>query len=236
MVRVVSNSARSYGVRTTALLIVVAWNVAEIAARVAAVTVFVVALNVNVVCPAGTVTVAGSVRDVLDENRETTAPPLAAPPSNPKVILIAVPPTAVLGTSNDARLAGRMMTVVVTVIPSSEAERLAAVRLATITVFTNTLREDVCAAIFTEAAPLVTAVLRPRVTVAPLGPAKPLRVTAAAKEWPPTMDVTVGTSLDTAAFCTTRFAVALAPPFTAWIVTLVSKSTPVVFTPNTAAV
>jgi hypothetical protein len=57
----------------------------------------VVIVNVTVVCPAGTVTLAGTVAAVLVSDRDTTAPPVGAVPFSVTVPVEETPPTTVDG-------------------------------------------------------------------------------------------------------------------------------------------
>ena len=60
-------------------------------------TVVVATLNVAVVCPAATVTLAGTCADALLLERFTTAPPDGAAPVSVSVPVELLPPTTVVG-------------------------------------------------------------------------------------------------------------------------------------------
>src|SRR3989441_13331584 len=68
-------------------------------ADVDAVTVLVVTVNVTLVAPTGTVTLAGTVAAVLSLDSVTCAPPAGAGPSSVAVPVELLPPVTVVGLS-----------------------------------------------------------------------------------------------------------------------------------------
>src|SRR3989441_5107387 len=81
-------------------------------ADVDAVTVLVVTVNVTLVAPTGTVTLAGTVAAVLSLDSVTCAPPAGAGPSSVAVPVELLPPVTVVGfTPSEGRGAGCGVTV-----------------------------------------------------------------------------------------------------------------------------
>ena len=68
-------------------------------ALVVAETAEVETVNVAVVAPAATVTVAGTVAEVLEDERETTTPPVGAASAIVSVPVVGTPPTSELEAS-----------------------------------------------------------------------------------------------------------------------------------------
>jgi len=77
-------------------------NEPEMAATVALVTAVVVTVNVRLVDPAGTVTLAGSLTDVELSDRAITAPPDGAAALSVTLPVDELPPTTVVGFTDNA--------------------------------------------------------------------------------------------------------------------------------------
>ena len=88
-------------------------------AEVDAVTALVVTVNVALVAPAGTVTLAGTVAAVLSLDSVTCAPPAGAGPSSVTVPVELLPPVTVVGlsASEERPAAGFTVRVAVRVTP-----------------------------------------------------------------------------------------------------------------------
>src|SRR3989442_7610816 len=103
------------------------------AAEVDAATALVVTVNVTLVAPAGTVTLAGTVAAVLMLDCVTCAPPAGAGPSSVAVPVELLPPVTVVGlsASEERRAAGFTVSVAVRVTPLYTAEMVTGVDAAT---------------------------------------------------------------------------------------------------------
>ena len=88
-------------------------------AEVDAVTALVVTVNVTLVAPTGTVTLAGTVAAVLSLDSVTCAPPAGAGPSSVAVPVELLPPVTVVGlsASEERPAAGFTVRVAVRVTP-----------------------------------------------------------------------------------------------------------------------
>jgi hypothetical protein len=84
---------------------------------VAVVTTVVVTVNVALVAPAATVTLAGVVEAVLLSDRVTTAPPVGAGPFNVTVPAEEVPAMTVAGFMTMVDIAGGVIVSPVVVVP-----------------------------------------------------------------------------------------------------------------------
>src|SRR2546425_3469883 len=108
-------------------------------AGVAAAPALVVIVNVTLVAPAGTVTLAGTVAAVLSLDSVTCAPPAGAGPSSVAVPVELLPPVTVVGlTASEERRTGCGFTVRVAgrVTPLYKAEMVTGVDAATVLVVT----------------------------------------------------------------------------------------------------
>src|SRR3989454_9254438 len=101
-------------------------------ADVDAVTALVVTVNVTLVAPTGTVTLAGTVAAVLSLDSVTCAPPAGAGPSSVAVPVELLPPVTVVGftPSEERRTARFTMRVAVRVTPLWSEELTAEVHAA----------------------------------------------------------------------------------------------------------
>lgn len=170
-------------------------------------TVLVLAVNVALVAPAGTVTVPGTVTDAELELSATLAPPGPAAPLSVTVPVNGLPPTTVLGESVKAFTAGAS-TVRLAVLLEPERVpvmvRLVFVFTATVVMANVALFEP--AGTDTEAGTFALEELEDKVTLAPLGPAAPLNVTVPVAGLPPKTDVGETVTLDSVAAVMLRFA------------------------------
>src|SRR2546425_5180756 len=98
-------------------------------AEVDAVTALVVTVNVTLVAPTGTVTLAGTVAAVLSLDSVTCAPPAGAGPSSVAVPVELLPPATVVGlsASEERPAAGVPATVALPVTPFEWAVMVAEV-------------------------------------------------------------------------------------------------------------
>jgi hypothetical protein len=158
---------------------------------VAAVTALVVTVNVALVAPAATVTLAGTAAaDALLE-RETTAPPLGAAPLSVTVPVDGDPPLTVAGLSatedSATAVAGFTVSKVVSVVPPYEAEMVTGVTTVTELVVTVNVALVAPAATVTLAGTAAPDALLERETTAPPLGAAPLSVTVPVDAAPPLM-------------------------------------------------
>jgi hypothetical protein len=156
---------------------------------VAAFTEVVVTVNVALVAPAVTVTLAGAVAaDALLE-RETTAPPLGAAPLSVTVPVDDVPPLTLVGLSatedSATAVAGFTVSEAVLVVPLYEAEMVTGVEPVTALVVTvNVALLAPAATVTLEGTVAADALLERSTTTPPLG-AAPLSVTVPVEDAPP---------------------------------------------------
>jgi len=210
---------------------------------VAAVTALVVTVNVALVAPAATVTLAGTAAaDELLE-RATTAPPLGAAPLSATVPVDCAPPFTVVGlrVTEDSATAPAGLTVskVVTVVPPYEAEMVTGVAAVTALVVTVNVALVAPAAIVTLAGTAAADALLERVTTAPPLGAAPLSVTVPVDGAPPFTVAGLSATEDSAtavAGFTVSEAVFVVPPYEAEMVTGVAAVTALVVAVNVALV
>jgi hypothetical protein len=162
---------------------------AEMVTGVAAVTALVVTVNIALVAPAATVTLAGTVAaDALLE-RATTAPPLGAAPLSVTVPVDGDPPFTVAGFSatedSATAVAGSTVSNVVLVVPLYEAEMVTGVAAVTALVVTVNVVLVAPAATVTLAGTVAADALLERATTAPPLGAAPLSVTVPVDDAPP---------------------------------------------------
>ena len=162
---------------------------AEMVAGVAAFTALVFTVNVALVAPAATVTLAGTVAaDALLE-RETTAPPLGAAPLSVTVPVDDVPPLTVAGLTatedSTAAVAGFTVSRVVLVVPPYEAVMVTGVAAVTALVVIVNVALLVPAATVTLAGTVAADTLLERSTTTPPLGAAPLSVTVPVDDAPP---------------------------------------------------
>jgi hypothetical protein len=181
----------TYRVRLRLAVLDIVPSVAIILAVVARLTCFVVTVNVAVVCPAGTVTVAGTVAEVLLLARVITRPPVGAGPDMVTVpVELALPPDTEVGFNvSDTRVAAVMVSVPLLLVPPNAAVIEAVVCAATPVVVTVNVAEFLPAATATVAGTLAAGLPLDRFTVTPPAGAFSFRVTVPVEDVPP---VTVG--------------------------------------------
>src|SRR5580704_11999443 len=185
------------------VVLVVPPNEAEMVTGVAAVTALVVTVNVALVAPAATVTLAGTVAaDALLE-RETIAPPLGAAPLSVTVPIDDVPPLTLAGlrvTEDSATaVAGFTVSKVVWVVPPYEAEMVTGVAAVTALVVTVNVALVAPAATVTLAGTVAADPLLERATTAPPVGAAPLSVTVPVDGAPPLTVAGLSATEDSAA-------------------------------------
>lgn len=112
------------------------------AAVTCAVTALVVIVNVALVAPAATVTLAGTVTWVLELDSVTFAPPLGAGPFNVTVAVSLSPPTTDVPAANALSAGGLTVTVVDCVTPEPFAIMVAVVVAATAVVLMPKFADD----------------------------------------------------------------------------------------------
>ena len=177
---------RSAGLIVSAALRLVPDSVAVMVAVETAVTADVVMLNVAVVAPAGTVTLAGTVAEVLLEARFTTAPPVGAAVPRVTVPVDGEPPTTLVGDRvKPANAIGLIVSEVLTLTPEAVAVIVEVDTVETAEVETVNVVEKVPGLTVmdagTEAEPVAL-----RLTTTPFTPATPLKVTVPTEVLPPT--------------------------------------------------
>ncbi len=191
---------------------------AEMTAEVVLDTPVVVTVKVAIVCPAGTVTVAGGV--ALDEFEEsvTMAPPDAAGP--PIVTVpVEVPPhiTEVGESVSKIGTGGLTVNVAEALAEPMPAVMLAKVCLETGEVVMVNVPEEAPALIVMLEGTVAQALLLDKETAMPPVGAAPLRLTVPVAEMPPKTEVGVIETLDGTGGTTVRFAVVEAEPTAAVI-------------------
>src|SRR6266480_1176272 len=156
-----------------------------------AVTALVLTVNVALLAPAATVTLAGTVAvDVLLLERETAAPPVSAGPLSVTVpVEVCAPPVTLLGFSVSeervGRAGGTTVSEAVLVTPAYDAEMVTGVDAVTVLVLTVNVALLAPAATVTLAGTVAVDVLLERETgVPPLG-AGPLSVTVPVEDCAP---------------------------------------------------
>ncbi len=206
---------------------------------VEAVTVFVVTVNVAVVAPAATVTLAGTVAaDVLLLDKVTTVPAEGAGPVKVTVPVEEVPPVTLEGLSASEVRAGRStVKVAVLVVPLSTAEIVTEVLADTGVVVIVNVAVVAPAATVTLAGNVAADVLLPdSVTRAPPEGAAPFKVTVPVEDAPPSGLLGLSETEEGVAALTVKVAVLVVPLSTAEIVTEVLAGTGVVVIVNVAVV
>ena len=165
---------------------VVPLSVAEIVAVVFAVTEADLTVNVAVVLPAAIVTVAGTVADEVLES-VITSPPTGAAELIVTVPVLDLPEATVVGLSvSDFRVGAVIVSVAVFDTLPRVAVKVAAVLVATATVFTVNVADVLPAVITTDAGRVAEVALLDRLTVNPPVDAAPVRVTVPVAREPPT--------------------------------------------------
>ncbi len=165
-------------------------NDAEMVTGVDAVTALVLTVNVALLAPETTVTLAGTVAvDVLLE-RETAAPPLGAGPLSVTVpVEVCTPPVTLVGFSVSeervGRACGSTVSEAVLVTPAYDAEMVTGVDAVTALVLTVNVALLAPAAIVTLAGTLAAPLLLESSTCAPPVSAGPLSVTVPVEDCPP---------------------------------------------------
>src|SRR6266481_4516662 len=153
------------------------------------VTALVLTVNVALLAPAATVTVAGTVAvDVLLLERETTAPPVGAGPLSVTVPVEGDPPVTLVGFSvseERVRAGGSTVSEAVLVAPAYDAEIVTGVEVVTALVLTVNVALLAPAATVTLAGTVAAAVLLEREMAAPPLRAGPLSVTVPVEDCAP---------------------------------------------------
>jgi hypothetical protein len=214
---------------------------AEMATVVLVVTGTVVTVNVAVVAPAATVTLAGTVATaVLFDASVTTAPPAGAAAASVTVpVEFALPPTRLVGLSvSPEGVSGVTVRVAVRVVPPALAVTETAVLAATAEVVTVNVAVVAPAATVTLAGTVATVVLfDASVTTAPPAGAAAASVTVPVEfTVPPTTLVGLSVSPEGVSGVTVRVAVRVVPPALAVTETAVLAATAEVVTVNVAVV
>jgi len=172
-----------------AVLVTPAYD-AEIVTGVDAVTALVLTVNVALLAPATTVTLAGTVAvDVLLLERETVAPPAGADPLSVTVPVEGDPPVTLVGFSVSeervGRACGSTVSEAVLVTPAYDAEIVTGVDAVTALVLTVNVALLAPAATVTLADTLAAPLLLESSTCAPPVSAGPLSVTVPVEGDPP---------------------------------------------------
>src|SRR3989441_4499599 len=159
-------------------------------AEVDAVTALVVTVNVTLVAPTGTVTLAGTVAAVLSLDSVTCAPPAGAGPSSVTVPVELLPPITVVGlsASEERPAAGFTVRVAGRVTPLYTAEMVTGVDAATVLVVTVNVVLVAPAGTVTLVGTVAAVLSLDRVTDAPPAGAGPFSVTVPV-EFPPPVTV-----------------------------------------------
>jgi len=183
-------------------------------AEVDAATALVVTVNVTLVAPTGTVTLAGTVAAVLSLDSVTCAPPAGAGPSSVAVPVELLPPVTVVGfTPSEERRTGCGFTVRVAgrVTPLYKAEMVTGVDAATVLVVTVNVVLVAPAGTVTLPGTVAAVLLLDRVTDAPPAGAGPFSVTVPVEFPPPVTVVGFSASERRAAGFTVRVAGRVTP-------------------------
>jgi hypothetical protein len=203
----------------------------------------VVTVNVALVAPAATVTLAGTAAPDTLLERETTAPPLGAAPLSVTVPIDVDPPFTVAGLSatedSATAVAGFTVSKVVSVVPPYEAEMVTGVTTVTELVVTVNVALVAPAATVTLAGTAAPDALLERETTAPPLGAAPLSVTVPVDDDPPFTVAGLSATEDSAAAVagfTVSEAVFVVPLYEAEMVTGVAAVTALVVTVNVALV
>ena len=203
---------------------------------VAVVTALVVTVNVAVVAPAATVTLAGVLEDELSSDNVTTAPPAGAALLRVTVPVEELPPFTLVGLMARLESTGALIVrVAVCVVPARVAETVTVVFVPTATVVTVKVAVVAPAATVTLAGVVADGLLSDRVTTVPPVGAAPVRVTVPVEELPPVKVLGLMVTLESTPGLIVRMAfwVPLNVPV---IVAEVTLPTAAVFTENVAVV
>jgi hypothetical protein len=177
------------GFTVSKMVLVVPPYEAEMVTGVAAVTALVVTVNVALVAPPATVTLAGTVAADTLLDRETIAPPLGAAPLSVTVPVDGDPPFTAAGLSatedSATAVAGFTVSKVVLVVPPYVAEMVSGVATVTALVVTVNVALVAPPATVTLAGTVAADALLERDTIAPPLGAAPLSVTVPIDDVPP---------------------------------------------------
>jgi hypothetical protein len=189
-------------------------RVAVIVTDVCEVTVPVVTLNVALVEPAGTVTLAGTVAAASLSESVTAIPPEGAGPVKVTVPVVeeALVPVTVLGLRlTEATVGGLTVRVALADELPKVAPIVAAVAVVTAVVVIWNVAEVAPPATFTELGTVALVLLLESVTLTPPAGAAAVRVTVPVLPAPPVTDVGETVTLDTANPTTVRLALTVVP-------------------------
>ena len=210
---------------------------AVIVTAVTAVTVVVVTLNVAVVDPAATVTLAGTVAAALLDASVTTIPPTGAADVNVTVPVLAVPPVTDVGFNATVLSTGAVIPRDADwLTPPSVAVIVLDVFAATAVVFTVKVAVVAPAATVTLAGTVADALLDASVTTKPPAGAAADKVTVPVLDTPPATDVGFNVTAVSDAAVIVRLAVWDAPESVPVIVAVAFAATAVVVTEKVAVV
>jgi hypothetical protein len=201
---------------------------AVIVAVVDVVTGDVVTVNVAVVDPANTVTLAGTTTLELLDERVTTDPPVGAGPSKLTVPVDVSPPITVDGSSETPANAtvGVIVRVVLTDVVPDLAVMVADVEVVTLVVVTLNVAVDDPLGTVTLAGATALVLLDDKVTTMPPGPAGPERDMVPVEALPPRMELGDIATLTNAGGVIVKVAFADWPPEDAVMVTDALADTP----------
>ena len=194
-------------------------------------------MNVAVVAPDGTVTLAGVVADELSSDKVTTAPPVGAGLLRVTVPVEDPPPRSVAGFMvTDDTITGLTVSTVVWVLPLIVAVMVTGVTVATALVVTTKVAVVAPLATITLAGVVAAELLSDRVTVlCELFPvAGPFKVTVPVEELPPITEAGFMATDCTATGTIVRVAVCVTPLRLAVMVTGVEALTMLVVTVKVA--
>lgn len=186
-------------------------------ADVTAATAVVVTENVAVVCPAATVTLAGTVADVLLLPSATTAPPVGATAVNVTVPSELVPPVTAVGLNDTEEIVtgtatGLTVKVALPLLVPNVPVMVTVVTVVTAVVVTENVAVVCPANTVTLAGTAATAVLLlPSVTTSPPVGATPVNVTVPVELVPPVTVVGFNDTVEIAAGFTVKVEVPLLP-------------------------
>ena len=220
-------------------VLVVLLSTAEIVTEVLADTGVVAIVNVAVVAPAATVTLAGTVAaDVLLLVKVTTAPLAGAAPVRVTVPVEDVPPTTLEGLSEtEVGTGARTVKVAVLVVPLRTAEIVTDVLAVTgVVVMANVAVVAPPATVTLTGTVAADVLLLVKVTTAPPAGAAPVRITVPVEDAPPYGLVGLSETEEGTAGRTVNVAVFVAPFRTPEIVTDVLADTGVVVMEKVAVV
>ena len=200
-------------------------------------TAVVATVNVAVVAPALTVTLAGSLADVVLSDSVTTAPPAGAALVNVTVPVEEVPPVTLEGfkVTPESAAGSVIVSSAVLVTPPATALIVATVPVDTAVVVTVNVAVVAPALTVTLAGTVADALLLERATAVPPAGAAPVKVMVPVEELPPTTVVGFNEIPCSAELGdTVKVAVLVTPLRTALIVAFTELVTAVVVTVNVA--